>query len=376
MTKLRRIAINAGGGYVPGLDLVAVAAARAGSRLGIEVVAIWNGYDGLLDEEAGDGVLPLDVHTVTTRTGLLGTGARIDPFRARHVSAEGMVEEVDRSAEVLAGLVRHGIDGVISVVGGSAVTGLHALTVAWKLAKAGLATVCVPKSVEADIHGVSLPFGYDTALNEATRLLARIRAGAADSGRVAVVELPGRHAGWLALQAGLAAGAEAVLIPEYPVNLAEVAKVAQKGALVVVAQGAALPAPASTEDTTRASLSPNADPTYGAGSAVIDTAGTAARRVAEAIQRATSRDVLTFAIGPLVRGGEPTALDRQLAAAYGAAAVDALHAGATPALLSFDPPAMRALPIPDVLSGVRTVPPDGALLRTARALGLCLGDAP
>jgi ATP-dependent phosphofructokinase / diphosphate-dependent phosphofructokinase len=104
MTKVRRIAINAGGGYVPGLDLVAVAAARAASRLGIEVVAIRNGYDGLLDEEAGDGVLPLDVHTVTTRTGLLGTGARIDPFRARRVNEDGMVEEVDRRRSCWPGL--------------------------------------------------------------------------------------------------------------------------------------------------------------------------------------------------------------------------------------------------------------------------------
>jgi 6-phosphofructokinase 1 len=248
--------------------------------------------------------------------------------------------------------------------------------VAWKLAKAGLATVCIPKSVEADIHGVPLPFGYDTALNEATRLLVRIRAGAADSGRIAVVEVPGRHAGWLALQAGLAAGADAVLIPEVPVDLAQVADAARQGSLVVVAQGAPLPAPAATDDAARASLSPNADPTYGTGSAVIDTAGTPARQVAEAIQRATSRDVLPFAIGALVRGGEPTALDRQLAAAYGAAAVEALHAGAAPALLSFDPPAMRALPIPEVLSSVRSVPRDGALIRTARALGLCLGDAP
>jgi 6-phosphofructokinase 1 len=376
MTTIHRIAINAGGGYVPGLDLVASAATRAASRLGIEVVAIRNGYDGLLDAEADRGVLPLDPHVVATRTGLLGTGARIDPFRARRVSDDGMVEEVDRSADVLGGLARHGIDGVISIVGGSAVTGLHALTVAWKLAKAGLATVCVPKSVEADIPGVSLPFGYDTALNETTRLLTRIRAGAADSGRIAVVEVPGRHAGWLALQAGLAAGADAVLIPDIPMDLGVVAEAASHGTLIVVAQGTAFPAHAVAEDATRASLSPNADPAYGTGSAVIDTAGTAARRVAEAIQRVTSRDVLPFAIGPLIRGGEPTALDRQLAAAYGAAAVEALHAGATPALLSFEPPAMRALPIPEVLSGVRNVPPDGALLRTARALGLCLGDAP
>lgn len=373
MTSLNRIAINAGGGYVPGIDLIVAAVTRAAARKGVEVVAIRNGYDGLLD---GEGVELLDPSTLSRRIGPVSTGARIDPFRARQVSAEGMVSEEDQSDEVLAALARLGVGGVISVVGGSAITGLHALTVALKLARKGLRTVCIPKSVESDIAGVPLPFGFDTALNETALLLDRIRIGAREAGRLAVVEVPGEQAGWLALQAGLAAQADAILIPELPADPSRVASMlAPDAALVVVAKGANLPRAARpvAEDNLRASLSPLSDPSHAAGARVFDTAGVQAQVLALDIQRLTAREVIPLSLGQLIRGGSPSALDRQLAAAYGAAAVERLIARATAEVLSFIPPSMQGLAMADALAGARVVPADSALIHAATTLGVILG---
>lgn len=372
MTGIRRIAITAGSGFVPGLELVAAAVTRAATRQGWQVVALGDGFDPLLDPGTRAGApVPLEPGPVPP-AGILSTGARIDPFHVRQLDAEGMVSESDRSDALLAALAAQGIDAVVAVVGGSAVTGLHALSVVWKLARKGLPVVAIPKSVEADIAGVAWPFGHDSALAETTRLLSGIGRAARDAGRLAVVEVPGAEAGWLALQAGLAAGADAILIPELPADLS---RLDSGAALVVVAGGARLTGlPAATDDPMRASLSPLSDPARPAGAQVFDRAGATARALAGALQRQTPREVVPVSLAALVRGGEVSAQDRQLAAIYGVAAVEALVAGEVAALLSLDPPAVCALPMPSALTGPRTVPPDGALVRTARGLGIRLGD--
>ena len=214
----QRIAINIGSGYLPGLDLVVAGAALAANGIGWEIVGIRDGYDGLLYPErypeGGVVVLRSRVADTAGRGGsLIGTAARTDPFRVRAIDGENQIEEVDRSDELLEALRTVGIDAVISLVGGSAVTGLHALSVAFKLHRKGLRTVCVPKSVENEIAGVPQPFGYNSVLSHTAETLERIRTGAQDIGRLAVVEVPGQHAGWLALQSGISALADAVLLP-------------------------------------------------------------------------------------------------------------------------------------------------------------------
>ncbi|HQR45181.1 MAG TPA: 6-phosphofructokinase, partial [Thermoanaerobaculia bacterium] len=226
---VHRIALNCGGGYVPGLNAVVRGAVFAASRLGWEVVGIRDGYDGLLVPERfpEGGLLRLDPRAAgrLDATGdVLGTGARIDPFRTRTVDAENQVAESDRSDDLLSRLEDEGIGAVVSVVGGSAVTGSHALSVAFRLARKGLRTVCIPKSIENDIAATALSFGFNSALGHTTGILDRIRTAALDVGRIAVVEVPGRYAGWLALQAGMAVCADAVLIPEIPYDLDRVAE--------------------------------------------------------------------------------------------------------------------------------------------------------
>lgn len=388
----RCIAINIGSGFVPGLDAVVVGAALAAKRLGWNVVGIRDGYDGLLfpDRYPDGGVVNLDGHDVDAlgRGGsLIGTAARTDPFRVRTVNAEHQVEELDRSDELLRAVRAAGIDAVVSIVGGSPITGLHALSVAFKLQRKGLPTVCIPKSVENDIASVPQPFGYNSVLSHTADTLERIRMAAKDVGRLAVVEVPGQHAGWLALQSGMAALADAVLIPEIPYDLARIAEAlaahereGRRPALVVVAEGARpaadAAAPATDADPLRASLTPNADPALGSGGHVIDRGGATANSVAVALQRLTDRDVLPLALGHLVRGGAPTVADRQLGFAYGAGAVRALQAGEAGVLVTFQAPDLRSVPLAEALNRVRTIPSSSELVQIARALGIAFGDQP
>jgi 6-phosphofructokinase 1 len=386
----QRIAINIGSGYVPGLDVVVAGATLAANELGVELVGIRDGYDGLLYPERypGGGMVSLSPEIVEADGhggSLLGTAARTDPFNVRTLNDENSVEEVDRSGDVLEALNAAGIDGVISLVGGSTVTGLHALSVAFKLHRQGLRTVCVPKSVENEISSVPQAFGYNSVLSHTAETLERIRAAALDVGRLAVVEVPGQHSGWLALQSGLAAVADAILLPEIPYDLAKVADTltrheesGRRPALVVVAEGARpanLPTTAGPDtDGMRASLTPNADPELGEGEHTIDRAGAAAKFVGVALQRLTNRDILPLSLGDLVRGGLPTAVDRQLGLAYGAGAVRALHGGEDGVMVMFDSPDLKTIPMVDALKRVRTVPAESELMQIARGLGIAFGD--
>ena len=387
---MKRIAINIGSGFVPGLDAVVTGAALAAQTAGCELVGIRDGYDGLLvPEHYPDGGLVTLSPALADGPGrlvsVLGTAARNDPFHVRTVSEDGAVEEVDRSDALLKALDQAGIEAVISVVGGSAITGLHALSVAFKLHRKGLRTVCVPKSVENDIASVPLAFGYNSVLSCVGEHLARIRAGALDAGHIAVVEVPGQHAGWLALQAGMAALADGVLIPELPYDIARLAaaldareQAGRHPALVVVAEGARLrdaaPAAVGTVDAMRASLAPNADPAYGGGAHVIDRSGATAQAVAAALGRLGGRDTLPIVLGLLARTGMATQVDRQLGLAYGAAAVRTLLSGGDGVMLAFDPPEVRGIPMREALSRVRAVPARSELVQVARALGIFLGD--
>lgn len=386
----RRIAVNIGSGYVPGLDAVVSGVVLAARGLGWDVVGIRDGYDGLLfpgDYPEG-GIVNLNsrvINEIGRGGSLIGTAARNDPFRVRTVNAEHQIEEVDRSDDLLGALRSAGIDTVISIVGGSPLTGLHALSVAFKLHRKGLCTVCIPKSVENDIASVQQPFGYNSVLSHTADTLERIRTAAQDVGRLAVVEVPGQHAGWLALQSGIAALADAVLIPEIPYDLERIGesltshrREGRHPALIVVAEGARPVAnaasPGTTADPLRASLTPNADPVLGAGEHIIDPTGAAAKSVAMGIQRLTDHDVLPLALGHLVRGGAPTAADRQLGLAYGAGAVRVLRGGLSGVMVTFQAPELNSVPLAEPLSRVRTIPPSSELIQIARSLGIAFGD--
>jgi 6-phosphofructokinase 1 len=380
----RRIAINFGGGYVPGLNAVITGAVLAASELGWEVVGIRDGYEGLLfpDRYPEGGLVRLTPQIVEDLAGatgcILGTAAQSDPFHVRTVNAENIVEEVDRSDELLVMIKKEKIDAVISVVGA------RALSILWKLSRKGLKTVCVPKSVENDVAATMLSFGFNSALSFVADMLERARQAAQSARRIAVVEVLGEHAGWLALQAGMAVCANAVLIPEIPYDLHKVAamlrmkaKAGRSFGLVVVAEGAK-PLVGRNEPSTisdpemKAALSPGA--TGNEGVHVIERSGQAATEVALELQRMTDQETYPLVLGQLAKGGTPTVVDRQLALGYGAGAVRALNNNQSGVMVVFQPPDLKFVPMAEAINKVRTVPADSEFVQIARSLGISFGD--
>jgi ATP-dependent phosphofructokinase / diphosphate-dependent phosphofructokinase len=390
-TGPKRIAINAGGPYVSGLNAVVTGAALAAHELGWEAFGIRDGYEGLLfrDRYPQGGLVKLTPQRVAVLAGMadgfLGT-SRIDPFFVRTIrkyedDMEG-VEEIDRSEELLAAVRSEQIEGVITVLGP------RALSVAWKLAQKGLRTLCVPESLENDVAVTALSLGFNSALNSAIELVDRVRAAAQAARKIAVVEVPGEHTGWLALQSGIAALADAVLIPEIRFDLAKVAERLKRNqqdgrppAIIVVSEGArprdegqsSLEGAGALEHTRRA-LSPggSAEET-GGGRRVIEKSGATAEAVALEIQRRCDHETLPSVLGQMIRGGQLSATDRQLALAYGAAAVRGLHEGRTGMVVSFRPE-VAYVPLAEAVNRIRTVPPTSQFIFAARALGISLGD--
>jgi len=384
-SSTKRIAINFGGGYVPGLNALIAGTVMAASEIGCEVVGIRDGYDGLLfpGRYPDGGLLRLDRAMVGHLSGasgaVLGAAARSDPFHVRAVDEDGMLQEQDRSDELLEAIRSHGIDAVISVVGPGP------LSILWKLSRKGLKTVAVPQSVENDMAATELSFGFDSALSFATQTIDRVRQAAESTRQIGIVEVPGERAGWLALQSGIAVCADAILIPEIRYDLSKVAdKLREKArsgrdyALVVVAEGAtpvigAAPASVSSAaDSLRASLSPGALGEQGGH--VIERSGRVAHRVALELQRLTHHETYPLVLGHLVSGGPPTAADRQLGLAYGAAAVRALQENQSGVMVSFQPPELKFVSLAETINKVRTVPVDSVFVQVARALGISLGN--
>lgn len=377
----KRIAINVGGGFVPGMNAVVAGAARAALELRWEIVGIRDGFDGLLHPERhpDGGLLPLDTATINgmdpAGSGLLGQSARIDPFHVRRVTDDNIAEEVDLSDEILASLEKEGIDALISVVGG------RGLSILYKLHRKGLNTVCIPRSLQNSIANTMVSFGFNTALSFTIEMADRARQAAQSARRIGVLEVLGDEAGWLALQTGIAVHADAVLIPEIPCDLGKLAaslkaKVtpSRPYGLVVVAEGARFLDQEQAEEKPsklQASLSPLA--TEAAGAHVIRRSGRAAETVTKRLQQLMAEEAHPLVLGSWVRGGTPTAVDRQLGLCYGAGAVRTLAAGNTGAMIAFQPPDIQAVPLAQAINQVRTVPADSDLMQIAQSLGIYLG---
>ena len=377
----RRIAIMVGAGHVPGLNAVIMGAAMAAGKLGWEMVGIRDGFDGVLHPERypDGGLVTLSPQLIENldpnAAGLLGQAPRVDPFHVRRVNEDEMVEEVDLSDELLAKLQAEDIDALIAVVGG------RGLSILYKLHRKGLNAVCVPRSIENDIAATSVSFGFNSALSFTIEMLDRVRQAAQSARKIGVVEVLGDKAGWLALQAGIAVCADAVLIPEIPCDLQAVAARLQDKVtarrpwgLVVVAEGATFveaPNAEAKPSSLKASLSPLA--TGDASDHVIRRSGQAAETVASRLQLVIAEETFPLVLGPWVRGGAPTAVDRQLALAYGAGAVRAIKAGSYGTMVAFVPPDLKFVPLADAINKVRTVPADSEFMQIARSLGIFLG---
>jgi len=328
----------------------------------VQVTGFLDGFAGLLL----DRHRPLgfdDVAGILTLGGtILGASNRDDPFRVQ-VERSGDHAYEDRSDAVLATIERHAIDGLI-VIGGDG-----SLMIAHRLAAKGLPVVGVPKTIDNDVAGTDITLGFDTALTIATDALDRLHTTAASHHRVMVVEVMGRQAGWIALEAGLAAGGDVILIPEIPFRYEAVAEGilarARRGrrfSIVVVAEGAQCPGGGAV---VRQIVQASPDPIRLGGVGAV---------VAHALEQRVPFEVRYVVLGHVQRGGTPTAYDRILGARFGAAAVAALTGGATAGMVALCGSRIDCLPLSDVPLAPRRVDPRGEHVATARSLGVVFGD--
>jgi 6-phosphofructokinase len=378
----RRIAIMVGAGYVPGINAVITGAAIAAGKMGWELVGIRDGFEGLLHPEKypNGGLVTLNPELIEnldpSAGGVLGQSARVDPFHVRQINELEMVEEVDMADELLKRLKTENIDGLISVVGGQGLTILH------KLHRKGLNVVCIPRSIDNDIASTSVSFGFNSALTLTIEMLDRARQSARSARKIAVVEVQGEQAGWIALQAGIAVCADVIMIPEIPVDLKKAAETlkdkmsaGRSYGLVVVAQGAKFINQAKKQEVVsslKATLSPLASSDSNSEHVIL-TSGQAAETVATELQLLIAEETYPLVIGPWVRGGTPSAVDRQLGMVYGAGALEALKAAKDGVMVAFVPPELKFVPLAEAINKVRTVPAESEFLKIANSLGIYCG---
>lgn len=365
--KIRRIAISTGGGDAPGLNAVIRAAALSAIYRGWDVYGIRDGYNGLLlpEQFVEGGLMRLTRERVRGITHLggtiIGTTNRNNPLHYPIQGPDGQMQEIDRTDELVRAFKLHEIDALISIGGDGS------MAIANVLAQKGLRVIGVPKTIDNDLERTVVTFGFDTAVAFATECLDRLHSTAASHGRVMVVEVMGRYAGWIALHAGIAGSADAILIPEIPFDLAPVAnkiqsrqEVGSAFSIVVVAEGAC--------------------PIGGTVSLLQQEAGHAERlggigeRVAAELQTLTGKDTRVVVLGHLLRGGTPTAGDRLIALRFGAAAVRALAEGRSGVMVALDPPDVDYVPLEEATCRMKTVPLDSDTVLTARDLGISFGD--
>lgn len=361
MAEVTRLGVLTSGGDCAGLNAVLRAVVhRAVEGYGWTVVGIEQGTLGLMDRPPRAREIGLDVFDGTLmRQGgtVLGTTNKGDPFA--FPMPDGSV--LDRSDEAIEGVRLLGLDALIGIGGDGSQKILRRLA-----QKGGFGLVTIPKTIDNDVAETEVAVGYDTAVQVATEALDRLQPTAASHNRVMVLEVMGRDAGHIALVSGIAGGADVILIPEIPWSIDCVARhiehVRRQGrnfALVVVAE--ALPTESGDKVLQSA---PGEGQRYGG----------IGHYVGDQIARSTGAEVRVTVLGHVQRGGTPDARDRLVASAFGVHAVDLVAAGRFDRMVAWRARQVIDVPIEEAIGQPHLVDPEGAVARTARGLGICLGD--
>jgi ATP-dependent phosphofructokinase / diphosphate-dependent phosphofructokinase len=360
---IQRIAILTGGGDAPGLNAVIRAAVKTAiNTYHVEVLGVRDGFDGFLSPE---GVFSLDLATVRgilPRGGtILGTANRGNPF-ARKTVRDGQTVIEDVSERTIASLKALNLD-VLVVVGGDG-----SLRIARDFYNKGVPVVGVPKTIDNDIDGTEVTFGFDTAVNIATEALDRLHSTAEAHHRVMVLELMGRDAGFIALQSGIAGGADVILIPEIPFRLEAIyAKVMDRIAqgtqfsIIAVSEGARLAGGAQVYSRPGDELH---TPRLGGIGEVVTTF----------IETTCGLEARLTVLGHLQRGGTPTAFDRFLATRFGSAAIRLAATGAYGRMVALKDARIVDISLDEALTIRKRVDLNGDAIQTARSLGISFGD--
>ncbi len=357
-----KVGVVVGGGDCPGLNAVIRSVAKAAAQRGWETIGILGGYAGLLppgdfrvlDEHA--------IHGLLARGGtILGTAnrgefsAKVGHGESRNLSTE-LLENVKR------GMAELGVTALVAIGGDGS------MSIAQQLHEFGIPLVGVPKTIDNDLQGTVWTFGFDSAVACATDALDRLQTTAESHRRVMVLEVMGRYAGWIALFAGIAGGADVILIPEIPFRYEAICRkiearetLGKHFTMVAVAEGAR---EQGGDFVTSAHAPDNREARLGGIGAAV----------AKEIEARSGKETRTCVLGHLQRGGRPTSFDRVLCSAFGAHAVELVASEDYGKMVAFLGNRVDAIPIREAVGKLKTVRPDGSLAQTARALGICLGD--
>lgn len=363
----KKIAISTGGGDAPGLNAVIRAITLAALNRGWECYGIRDGYNGIMmpEEFKQGGIIQLTrdrVRGITHLGGtIIGTTNRGNPLNYPVIGEDGQITEVDRTQELVDLFHQQGFDALISIGGDGS------LAIANALSNKGLQVIGVPKTIDNDLDKTVVTFGFNSAVDFATEAIDRLHSTAESHRRIMVVEVMGRYAGWIALNAGVAGSADAILIPEIPYDINKVAqKIKMREAngrhfsIIVVAEGAI---PIGGEVSV-----------IGKSIGQAERLGGVGHKVGAALEALTGKESRTVVLGHLLRGGTPTAEDRLISLRFGAAAVRAIDEGASGVMVALDPPTVNYVPLEQATNRMKRVPLDCDTIMTARDLGVVFGD--
>ncbi len=363
MSKIKKIGVLTGGGDCPGLNAVIRAITRTAIlKYGIEVEGFVNGYKGLyngdtvkLDMDSTSGIL----HKGGT---IIYTSNKTNLFRMPFKEDGEMVYK-DLSDVGVENIKKAGMDALI-IIGGDGT-----LTSARDFHRKGVNIIGVPKTIDNDLACTDITFGFDTAVSVATEALDRLHTTAASHHRIMCLEVMGRYAGWIALDAGLAGGADVILIPEIPYDINKVAdKINQRRedgkdfSIVVVAEGAKS---ISGEMVVKNVVEDSPDPIR---------LGGIADQVASQLEDLVGLESRATILGHLQRGGSPTAYDRNISTRYGKAAVDLAMADKFGSMVTLKGNNTSSALLEDVIGQLKNVDPNGEKVETAKSIGTSFGD--
>jgi len=362
--RIKKIGILTSGGDAPGLNAVIRAAVITGTRqYGWEVIGINEGFEGLLDP-SGDKLnilnLPEVIGILQQGGTILGTTNRghftFSEDQPTELSDPGVADQAIEFCQT------QGINALIAIGGDGT------LRISHELNKRGLPIVCVPKTIDNDLIGTDYTFGFDTALDTATRAIDQLRTTAASHNRVMVVEVMGRDTGWIALYAGIGSGAHVILIPEIPFKIEPILKqiawrdsFGARFSLIVVAEGAR---PTGGDKLYRETQEEGG----------MLRLGGIAKWLVNQLEGHCNHDVREIVLGHLQRGGSPSASDRVLCTRFGSEAVHLIAQGKTGSMVSLRGTSIEAVEMWKIVAQQKFVPYNGDLVQTARGLGICLGD--
>lgn len=337
------------GATLPASNAVIRAAVKSAiHKYNWKVIGIPDGFDGLIWPERSHQLTLKDVSGILPRGGtILGTTNRGNPFKYKTVE-NGRELVKDISDQVTANARKLGLDAIITIGGDGS------QKIALELSRKGMKLVGVPKTIDNDLSATDVTFGFDTALHTATDAIDKIHTTAESHHRVMAVEVMGRDAGWIALEAGIAGGAHVILIPEIPFTIQKVCDyvAAREQYGKRFTEGIKLPPELKG----------------------LSRGGSVANRVGDAISLCAHKEVRVSILGHIQRGGSPSPYDRVLATRFGVKAVDLIAENAFGKMVCLRGETVCAVDIADAVGRMKTVDPNGELVRTARAIGICFGD--